>query len=59
MSALADWRFWLTITKVDRRIASGLTIIVSSPNGNVSNSSDAPRIPTLTITHAANQNEWM
>jgi hypothetical protein len=27
------WRFWLTMTKVDRKIASRLTIMVSSPNG--------------------------
>ena len=33
MSERAACRFWLTITNVDRKIASRLTIIVSSPNG--------------------------
>ena len=59
MSALAAWRFWLTITKVERKIASRLTIIVSSPKGNLSNLNDAPSIPTFTSTQIPNQTEWM
>jgi len=30
-SERSAWRFWLTITNVDRKMASRLTIIVSSP----------------------------
>jgi hypothetical protein len=59
MSARAAWRFWLTITNVDRKMASRLTIIVSSPKGNLSNSSDAPIRPTLRTIHTPNHAEWM
>ncbi len=57
ISARAACRFWLTITKVDRKMASRLTIIVSSPKGNLSNLADAPRTPTFTSTQIPNHTE--
>ena len=57
MSARADWRFWLTITNVERKMASRLTIIVRSPNGNSSNVRAAPNSPTLIAIQMPNHTE--
>ena len=51
------WRFWLTMTKVDKKIASRLTIMVSRPNGYRSNSSAAPTNPMLSRIQTPNQAE--
>ena len=59
MSDRAACRFWLTITKVARKIASRLTTMVSNPKGNSSNFSAAPNIPTLTAIQMANHAVWM
>ena len=47
----ASARFWLIMTKVDRKIASSETIMVSNPNGYLSN---PMRIPPIRI-QSANQ----
>src|SRR5207248_7289472 len=39
---LASARFWLIVTKVERKIASSETIIVSSPNGYFLNAEPDP-----------------
>src|SRR6266545_885439 len=51
------WRFWLTITNVDRKIASRLTIMVSRPNGYRSNISAAPTRPRLSTIQPPNHTE--
>ena len=58
MSALAAWRFWLTMTKVERKMASRLTTIVRRPKGNLSNTSAPPTSPTLARIHSPNQTVW-
>ena len=57
MSALAAWRFWLTMTNVDRKIASKLTIMVRRPKGNLSKTSAPPMAPTFSSTHTPNHAE--
>ena len=47
-------RFWLMSTKVERKIASSETIMVSSPYGNGSKGRK-PRNPSFTRIHAPNQ----
>ena len=54
-SALVASRFWLIMTKVDRKIASRLTIIVSRPNGKSSNTSAEPTSPALSTIQTVNQ----
>src|SRR2546421_3398540 len=51
------WRFWLTITNVDRKIASRLTIMVSRPNGYRSKTSAAPASPTFSRIQTPNHTE--
>src|ERR1700733_6947155 len=46
----ASARFWLIITKVDRKIASSETIIVTRPKGY---------FPTPSPIHSANHKTWM
>jgi hypothetical protein len=50
----SDSQFWLSMTKVERKIASSETMRVSNPNGKGSNAQGL----TLMMIHAVNYTTW-